>query len=78
MSKEDKYIKAVNDLLKDAHGSAEDMAELAIVFHKGIASLIMNIKDDHQEEMLVNVEPTVRFYLEKLKELQPQKAVFKA
>lgn len=78
MSKEDNYITAVNRLLKDAQGSSEDMAELAIVLHKGIAALLMNIKDEHQEEMLENIEPTIRHYLERLKELHPQKAVFKA
>ena len=78
MSKEDEYINAVNTLLKDAQGSSEGMAELAIVLHKGIAALLMNIEDDHQEEMLANIEPTIRYYLERLKELHPQKTVFKA
>lgn len=63
MNNHDKYIDVVNKLLKDAVGNAESMAELAIVLHKGIAALIMNIKDEHQEEMLIEVEPMIRSYL---------------
>ena len=77
MNNHDKYIDVVNKLLKDALGNSESMAELAIVLHKGIAALIMNIKDEHQEEMLIEVEPMVRSYLEEIKRHHTT-AVFKA
>ncbi len=77
MNNHDKYIDVVNKLLKDAVGNAESMAELAIVLHKGIAALIMNIKDEHQEEMLTEVEPMVRSYIEEIKRHHTT-AVFKA
>ena len=77
MNKEDVYIDAVNKLLKDAVGDAERMAELTVVLHKGIAALIMVIKDEYQEEMLIAVEPMIRSYMEEIKN-QPTTTVFKA
>jgi len=60
MNKEAKYIKIVNELLKDSMGDPNDMAELSIVFHKGLASLFMMVNDEAQEELIKGIEPLVR------------------
>jgi uncharacterized FlaG/YvyC family protein len=70
-TKEEKYTDAINKLVKDATKSADGMAELAFVLHKGIAVLIMYIQENYQEEMIKEIEPMIRDYLRQLKERHP-------
>jgi len=79
MSKEVKYIKAINASLKDSMGDPADMAELSIVLHKGLASLFMMVNDDAQEELLKNVEPVIRENIGFIKErIDNKTAIFAA
>jgi len=74
MSKEDKYINAMNKLLKDSMGDPSDMAELSIVLHKGLASLFMMVHDEAQEELLKGMEPLIREHMSFIRERMNNKA----
>ena len=79
-TREEKYTDAINKLIKDSTKSANSVAELAIVLHKGIAVLLLMIEDDHQEKLLSEVVPLIREYMEEMKNKHPElkQAVFKA
>lgn len=74
MSKEDKYINAMNKLLKDSMDNPSDMAELHIVLHKGLASLFMMVHDEEQEKLLKGIEPLIREYMSLIREKTNNKA----
>ena len=78
MNKEAKYIKIVNELLKDSMGDPADMAELSIVFHKGLASLFMMVNDESQEELIKGIEPLVRENMSFIQERIDNKNTFVA
>ena len=68
MSKEQQYLNTINKLLIDANDSPDDMLALGKALLQGVASIILHLPKDFQQEAIDDASPTIQFYVDHLKE----------